>query len=162
MAQLHQAQLRDGRWVRLRELTSDQQAQAYEAASERSPSGALLPNPNPVRLDTEAFKLALVAVSVKKPLWKTDKEGKPVPRLDGKGKPVKSVAGKPLYERTDPADFDESDWKPLTYGQLETEFDKLFDARDRAVISKLYATAHNPPPEDADFFESIQSVSVTD
>mgnify|MGYP003597907507 CR=1 FL=1 len=78
MPHVHQAQLRDGRWVRLRELTSDQQAQAYEAASERSPSGALLPNPNPVRLDTEAFKLALVAVSVKKPLWQTDKDGKPI------------------------------------------------------------------------------------
>ena len=162
MPHVHQAQLRDGRWVRLRELTSDQQAQAYEAASERSPSGALLPNPNPVRLDTEAFKLALVAVSVKKPLWQTDKDGKPIPRLDAKGKPLKSATGKPLYERTDPATFDKGDWRELTYGALETEFDKLCDARDRSLISKLYATAHNPPPEDSDFFDSIQSVSVTD
>ena len=62
----HYAQLPDGRWIKLRELSSAQQATAYEACATKAPNGALLP-PNPITLDHECFKLALVAVSVRKP-----------------------------------------------------------------------------------------------
>jgi hypothetical protein len=152
----HEAQLPDGRWARIRELTSAQQAQAYEAAAERGPGGVLLP-PNPLKLDVECFKMALAAITVRKPLYRTV-EGKPVQRVVD-GKPLTRADGKtPVYERFDPADLDEKDWSPLTYAGLETSFDEIFGPRDRSVIATLYARAHNPSEEDRDFFETIRSV----
>lgn len=140
----------------MRELTSAQQAAAYEAAAERAPNGALIP-PNPVTLDRECFKLALVAITARKPLYRTV-DGKPVARVVD-GKPVLRSDGKtPVFERFDPADLDEKDWSPLTYAGLETSYDELFGPKDRAVITTLYARAHNPSEEDADFFATIHSV----
>lgn len=152
----HEAQLPDGRWVRIRELTSVQQAQAYEAAAERAPNGMLVP-PNPLKLDVESFKMALAAITGRKPLYRTV-DGKPVQRTVD-GKPVLRADGKtPVFERFDPADLDAKDWSPLTYAGLETSFDDLFGPRDRAVVATLYARAHNPSEEDRDFFETIRSV----
>lgn len=157
MATYHEAQLPDGRWIRMRELTSAQQAQAYEAAAERAPNGLLLP-PNPVTLDRECFKLALVAVTKPLPLYRMGDDGKPLPRVID-GKPVMRSDGKTkVFERFDPAEIDEKAWEPLTYAGLETSYDDLFGPRDRAVIATLYARAHNPSEEDRDFFETIRSV----
>lgn len=156
MPTFHEAQLPDGRWVRIRELTSAQQAQAYEAAAERGPGGALLP-PNPLKLDDECFKLALVSITARKPLYRTV-DGKPVARVVD-GKPVLRSDNKtPVFERFDPADIDAKDWQSLTYAGLETSYDELFGPRDRRIIATLYARAHNPSEEDRDFFETIRSV----
>lgn len=160
MPKYHQMQLPDGRFVRMRELTSDLQSAAYEAASERSPTGALLP-PNPVKLDVELYKMALCGLTEKKPLYKLDAKKQPIPKVDGKGKALTRLDGKPVYERFDPAELAESDWKPLTYGQLETEYDTLFGPKERTLIGRLYAAAHVLTNDDADFFETIHSVSVT-
>ncbi len=160
MPKFHQMQLPDGRFVRMRELTSELQSAAYEAASERSPTGALLP-PNPVKLDVELYKMALCGVTAPKPLYKLDAKREPVPKHDAKGKALVRPGGKPVYERFDPADLDESDWKPLTYGQLETDYDTLFGPKARTCIARLYTAAHVLTNDDADFFETIHSVDVT-
>ena len=160
MPTFHYAQLPDGRWIKLRELSSAQQATAYEACATKAPNGALLP-PNPITLDHECFKLALVAVSVRKPLFKLV-DGKPVQRRDADGKPLFRLDGKtPAYERFERTDLVEADWKPLGYAQLETDYDSLFGPKDRAVISTLYARAHTPQEEDRDFFETMSSVAET-
>lgn len=156
MTTFHYAQLPDGRWIKLRELTSVQQAAAYEACADKAPNGALIP-PNPIRLDHECFKMALVAVSVRKPLFKLV-DGKPVAKVDGDGKPVLRLDGKtPVHERFDRLDLVEGDWKPVSYSQLETEYDAMFSPKDRAVITTLYARAHNPVEEERDFFETMSS-----
>lgn len=157
MATYHVAQLPDGRWIRMRELTSAQQAQAYEAAAERAPNGTLLP-PNPIVHDRECFKLALIAVTKPLPLFRKGDDGKPVQRMID-GKPVMRSDGKtPVFERLDPAEIGEKAWEPLTYAALETSYDELFGPKDRIVIATLYARAHNPSEEDRDFFETIRSV----
>lgn len=157
MATFHEAQLPDGRWVRIRELTSAQQAQAYEAAAERAPNGVLMP-PNPVTLDRECFKLALVAVTRPLPLYRMV-DGKPAARMVD-GRPALRADNKtPVYERYDPAEIEAKAWEPLTYAGLETSYDDLFGPKARAVIGALYARAHNPGEEDRDFFETIRSVA---
>lgn len=162
MPKYHQMQLPDGRFVRMRELTSALQAIAFEAASERLPNGTIA-NTNPVRVEAECLKLSLVAITEKKSLWKLDTEGKPLPVLDPKTKkPAKRPDGKPILQRFDPADLDEKDWKSLTYSQLETDYDDLFGPKDRLLLAKLYNLAHVPGEEEADFFGTIHSVSVSD
>lgn len=159
MPTFHFAQLGDGRWIKLRELSSALQAQAYESAAERGPGGALQ-TPNPVRLDTECFRLALVGITDKKPLLK-QVDGKPVQKVDRDGQPVFRDPDKkrPVFERFDPETLTAADWKPLTYSQLETDFDLMFGPKDRFIIGALYARAHNPGDEERDFFETIHSVS---
>jgi hypothetical protein len=80
MPTYHEAQLPDGRCIRLRELTSQEHARAYDAAAVHRPDGGLAP-PNPLTLARELHMAALVAVTDPKPLFKLGPDGKPLPRL---------------------------------------------------------------------------------
>jgi len=153
----HVAQLPDGRWVKIRELTSQMQASAYEAASTTAPNGALVP-PNPITLDTECFKLAIVGVTRPLSRWRTDGDGRPVQAMRD-GKPVTKADGSFVYVRASIEDVPADAWRPLSYSELNTAYDTLFSPKDRVVIATLYARAHNPQEEERDFFTTIRSVS---
>ncbi len=153
----HVAQLTDGRWVRIRELTSQMQAKAYESASSIAPNGSLIP-PNPITLDTECLKLAVIGVTKPLSVWRLDADGKRVP-LVRDGKPVTKADGSAVFERYRFEDVPAEAWRELAYGELNTEFDKLFGPKDRAIIAVLYGRAHNPQEDERDFFSTIRSVS---
>lgn len=153
----HVAQLPDGRWVRLQDLTTMQQAKAYETAATVAPNGALLP-PNPILLDLECFKLSVVGVTKPLSVWRLDEAGKRVPLMRD-GKAVTKVDGSPVFERFRFEDVPADAWRVLGYGELNTEFDKLFGPKDRAIIAVLYGRAHNPQEDERDFFSTIRSVS---
>lgn len=138
----HQAQLHDGRWVRMRELSSLDQERATAAAGITMGNGSVLVA-SVQRQNRELVKTALVAVSVSKPVT-----------VDG----PKGPDGKPTKVRFDPSGIKPEEWKPLAYGELETSFDALFGAKARVQLQRLYDRIHTLTDEDMDgFFGSIHS-----
>lgn len=172
MPTFHEAQLPDGRCIRLRELTTTEHARAYEAAAVHRPDGSMAP-PNPIVLSRELHMAALAAVTAPKPLYKVDAEGKPLPRLGSDGLPMLKVdaSGSPIkrdgrpvvaLQRFDLATLTPEDWKPLAYGELNLRYDDLFGPKARVVIEQLFNRAHSVDLEvDGDFFETIRAVSST-
>jgi len=173
MPTYHEAQLPDGRCVRLRELTSQEHARAYDAAAVHRPDGGLAP-PNPLTLARELHMAALVAVTDVKPLFKCGPDGKPLPRLGADGLPMRRVdaAGNPVLrngqpvvalQRFDLGTLTPEDWRPLTYGELNTRYDDLFGPKARVVIEQLFNRAHSVDlsEEGQDFFETMRAVSST-
>lgn len=152
-ATIHQAQLPDGRWVRMRELSSLDQERATAAAGIAVGRGTV--DAAAIRRQTtESIKMALTAVSAPKPLRE--------PVHDGAGKPVLGADRKPALERFDPAKIAPGEWKPLSYGELETSYDALFGAKARVVLQRLYDHIHIPSEEEMDgFFETIRSGVVS-
>ena len=131
MSDVHIAQLPDGRFVKMRELTSADQERAA-AASGLTLTKDGLSVADSARLDSECVKLALVAVSA------------------------------PKARNADPAALAPGDWRPLSYGELETSYDALFGARARVLLLRLYNRVHVPSQEDSDaFFATIQSAAGT-
>lgn len=145
----HQAQLPDGRWVRMRELSSLDQERATAAAGITLGKGTV--DAAAIRRQTtESIKLALVAVSVVKPL-----------REPAPGAPA-SAGSEPAMVRFDPAKIAASEWRPLSYAELETSYDALFGAKARVLLQRLYDRIHLPDEEEMDgFFETIRSGLVS-
>lgn len=135
----HQAQLHDGRWVRMRELSSLDQERATAAAGITVGKGGVDASAMQ-RQNRELIKMALIAVSQTKPLTELGPDKKPA--------------------RFDPAKLTAGEWKPLTYSELETSYDTLFGAKARVQLQRLYDRIHSLTEEDMDvFFESIHSGS---
>lgn len=149
----HQAQLPDGRWVRMRELSSLDQERATAAAGITVAKGAI--DAAAIRRQTtESIKLALVAVSAAKPLQE--------PQLDDRGQPVLGSQREPVMVRFDPAKIAANEWRPLSYGELETSYDTLFGAKARIMLQRLYDHIHLPSEEEMDgFFGTIRSALVS-
>jgi len=153
----YQAQLFDGRWVRMRELTSGDQIRAAAAATVILVDGRV-PLEGEMKMRRELLKMALVAVSGPLP------KPRSAPALLADGTPKTETgpdgAPRPVFERVEVVPTDK-DWQPLTYSALETSFDELFGARQRAQIQLLYDHVHLliPAEDGASFFESIRSVA---
>lgn len=167
-----EAQLPDGRCVRVRETTTKEQARAYRAAQSEGTGAA----PNPVELNLELHKMATVAVTKRPhPLHTIGPDGNPLPCLGRDGKPMlkADALGRPLvgrdggpvvaFQRFDLATLTPDDWRPLTYGELETTFDELFPPKARAVIASVFDRLHvlREGEDGGDFFATIREVDST-
>lgn len=139
-------QLHDGRWVKMRELTSGEEIAATAAANVQLVNGQV-PVDGQMKVAREKVKMALVAVT--RPMPKSIQAPVAVAQPDG----TPATAEPQL-----PAD---TDWQPLTYSGLETSFDELFGAKERAQLAGLYDHIHSMiPMEDAvGFFANIRSVA---
>lgn len=142
-------QLHDGRWVKMRELTSGEEIAATAAANVQLVNGQV-PVDGQMKVAREKVKMALVAVT--RPMPKSIQAPVAVAQPDGAAAPA-APAEPPL-----PTD---ADWQPLTYSGLETSFDELFGAKERAQLAGLYDHIHSMiPMEDAvGFFANIRSVA---
>lgn len=151
MTDFYQARLHDGRWVRMRELTSIEQERAIAAAAVTLVNGQV-PLDGQMRMNRELVKMALCAVT--QPLARTRKVTLEVPE----GPPP--VASAEVEVEVEPKD---ADWRPLTYTQLDAEFDTLFGARARLQLQALYDHGHAVIPKEdaASFFGSIRSVATS-
>lgn len=146
MTDFYQARLFDGRWVRMRELTSIEQERAIAAAAVTLVAGQV-PLDAQMRMSKELVKMALVAITAPLPRTRTE-----TPAV-----PAGAPAPKPVEVEVEPGD---KDWRPLTYAELDVDYDKLFGARARLQLQSLHDHIHAviPGVEAASFFGSIRSV----
>ena len=152
-----QAQLSDGRWVELKELTVAETARAYEAAAPRGPNGALT-QPNPVMLDHENLKLSLTRITDPLPLYRLDDNGQRLKKLGADNAPMLRD-GKPVYERSRAEDVPENAWRTVSYTELELHFDEWFGVRERNLLLTLFARLNHVLEDvDRDFFDTIHTV----
>jgi len=119
----HQSQLPDGRFVRMRELTSLDQERAAAAANLICPGKEGLQASDNARYNRECIKLALVATTDAKP------------------------------KKFDPAKMTDADWRKVVYAQLEGDgYDDLFGPKDRVLLQRLYDRIHLPESDDLENF----------
>lgn len=131
------AQLHDGRWVKMRELTSADMERAADAAQAVS---GITSASQTMRLNREGIRMALVAVSDPTPVRKRAPDGT-------------------VIDAVEPA---AAQWKPLAYTDTEgAKYDDLFGAKARRQLELLFNKIHAPVEYAEDFFESIRSVSST-
>ncbi len=140
----HYAQLPDGRFVRMRELSSEDQQVAAKAANLRISAEGLAAD-DAARLDLECLRLAVVGISKSQPLPKA------VAGEDGKAK----------RQVVQAASIPSGDWRTLSPHDLAGEsFDAIFGAKARRLLKFLYGQVHNASVEEfEDFFASIQTGS---
>jgi len=171
-----EAQLPDGRCVRLRELTTAEQSRAWRAAAPQRPNGTY-EQPNPVDLNAELLRVSVCAVTTPRPLYRAGDDGKPLARTGSDGLPMMIVNpatgapvlghdGKPrvALQRFDLSTLAAGDWRPVTYGELNADgLDRMFPAKARVVLDTLFARLHSLRADEdgADFFETIREVNST-
>jgi hypothetical protein len=133
----------------MRDLTSIEQERAIAAAAVTLVGGQV-PLEGQMRMNKELVKMAVCGITA--PLPRT--------RMVTPEVPSGASPAKPVEVEVEPT---EKDWRPLTYGQLDAEYDTLFNARTRlqlqAMYDKCFATL--PKEDESSFFGSIRSVSTS-
>lgn len=167
-------QLHDGRWVKMRELTSGEEIAATAAANVQMMNGQIQFD-GQLRVAREKVKMALVAVT--RPMPK--RAPAPPPRAptppsqaqvkinfvidngDAPGSAPELPAPPAPAAPEEPPLPTDADWQPLSYSGLETSYDELFGPKERAQLAGLYDHIHSMiPMEDAvSFFANIRSVA---
>lgn len=149
MTDFYQARLSDGRWVRMRDLTSIEQERAIAAAAVTLVGGQV-PLDGQMRMNKELVKMALCGITTALPRT----------RMVTPEVPSGAPPAKPVEVEVEPTD---KDWRPLTYAQLDAEYDTLFNARTRLQLQAMYDKCFVvlPGEDEASFFGSIRSVNTS-